>query len=77
MAIVFYAGHGMEAGGENWLIPIDAELRNDTDVESEAISLRSVSLQVRKRNNLAWSFWTPAEIIRLQLRCSVRSAFAL
>src|SRR3954470_17464914 len=24
MAIVFYAGHGLEAGGENWLIPVDA-----------------------------------------------------
>jgi len=28
--IFFYAGHGMEMGGENWLIPIDAELRSDT-----------------------------------------------
>ena len=48
IAIVYYAGHGMEAGGENWLIPIDAELRSDTDVESEAVSLRSVNLQVSK-----------------------------
>jgi uncharacterized caspase-like protein len=30
MAVVFYAGHGMEMGGEKWLIPIDAELRSDT-----------------------------------------------
>ena len=52
MAIVFYAGHGMEMGGENWLIPIDAELRSDTDVESEAISLRSVNLQVSKARQL-------------------------
>jgi hypothetical protein len=43
---VFFAGHGMEMGGENWLIPIDAELKADTDVENEAISLRSVILQV-------------------------------
>ena len=52
MAIVFYAGHGMEAGGENWLIPTDAELRSDTDVENEAISLRSISLQVSKARQL-------------------------
>lgn len=52
MAIVFYAGHGMEAGGENWLIPTDAELRSDTDVESEAVSLRSVNLQVSKARQL-------------------------
>src|SRR5262245_39421652 len=27
MAVVFFAGHGMEIGGESWLIRIDAELR--------------------------------------------------
>ncbi|MGZ5854589.1 MAG: caspase family protein [Xanthobacteraceae bacterium] len=43
---VFFAGHGMEIAGENWLIPVDAELKSDTDVENEAISLRSVLLQV-------------------------------
>lgn len=52
LAVVFYAGHGMEIGGENWLIPIGAELRSDTDIESEAISLRSVSLQVSKARKL-------------------------
>jgi hypothetical protein len=52
MAVVYYAGHGMEAGGENWLIPVDAELRADTDVEIEAVSLRSVTLQVSKARQL-------------------------
>jgi uncharacterized caspase-like protein len=52
IALVFFAGHGMEVGGENWLIPIDAELRSDTDVESEAVSLRSVNLQVAKSRRL-------------------------
>ena len=52
IAVVYYAGHGMEAGGENWLIPIDAELRSDTDVESEAVSLKSVTLQVSKARQL-------------------------
>jgi uncharacterized caspase-like protein len=52
MAVVYYAGHGMEAGGENWLIPVDAELRADTDVEIEAVSLRSMTLQVSKAQQL-------------------------
>ncbi|MGH6641384.1 MAG: caspase family protein [Bradyrhizobium sp.] len=52
MAVVFYAGHGMEVGGENWLIPISAELRSDADIESEAVSLRSISLQVSKARRL-------------------------
>jgi hypothetical protein len=46
MAVIFFAGHGMEIDGENWLIPVDAELRSDRDAENEAISLKSAMLQV-------------------------------
>jgi hypothetical protein len=52
MAVVFYAGHGMEVSGENWLIPIGAELRSDADIENEAVSLRSISLQVSKARKI-------------------------
>ena len=52
MAMVFYAGHGMEVSGENWLIPVGAELRSDADIENEAISLRSISLQVSKARKI-------------------------
>jgi tetratricopeptide (TPR) repeat protein len=52
IAVVFFAGHGMEIGGENWLIPVDAELLSDTDAESEAISLKTVMLQVTKAAKL-------------------------
>jgi len=52
MAVVYFAGHGMEVGGENWLIPVDAELRSDRDVENEAISLKSAMLQVANATSL-------------------------
>lgn len=52
MAAVFFAGHGMEVGGENWLIPVDAELKSDLDTEQEAISLRSVMLTVSAATRL-------------------------
>ena len=52
VAMVFFAGHGMEVGGENWLIPVDAELLNDTDAENEAINLKAVTLQVAKASQL-------------------------
>jgi uncharacterized caspase-like protein len=42
IAVVFYAGHGIEVGGTNYLIPIDAALRKDIDVDDEAISLDRV-----------------------------------
>jgi hypothetical protein len=51
-AIVFYAGHGIEAGGENWLIPVDAEIATDTDARNRAISLRSVVQLVDKVSRL-------------------------
>jgi hypothetical protein len=46
MAILFFAGHGVEIMGDNWLLPTDAELRNDIDVDTEAVNLRSVMLSV-------------------------------
>ena len=46
IAVVFYAGHGMEIGGENWLIPTDAELKTDIGVDQEAIGLKSLMLSV-------------------------------
>jgi hypothetical protein len=52
MAAVFFAGHGMEINGENWLIPVDAELKKDTDAANEAVSLRSVILQVSNTTSL-------------------------
>ncbi|WP_161491274.1 caspase family protein [Bradyrhizobium neotropicale] len=52
MATVYFAGHGMEINGENWLIPIDAELKRDTDAANEAISLQGVMLQVSNTTSL-------------------------
>ena len=52
MAVVYFAGHGMEINGENWLIPVDAELKRDTDAANEAVSLQSVLLQVSNTTSL-------------------------
>jgi hypothetical protein len=39
IAAVYYAGHGIEVGGVNYLVPVDAKLARDYDVEDEAVSL--------------------------------------
>jgi Caspase domain len=39
IAVVFYTGHGIEIGGANYLVPVDAKLATDSDVPEEAISL--------------------------------------
>jgi caspase domain-containing protein len=38
-AIIYYAGHGIEIHGENYLIPVDAKLASDRDAADEAIAL--------------------------------------
>lgn len=42
IALVYYAGHGLEVGNQNFLIPIDARLARDLDLEFEAITLASI-----------------------------------
>jgi tetratricopeptide (TPR) repeat protein len=41
-AVVYFAGHGVEIGGRDYLIPTDAVLRADIDVEDEAVELERV-----------------------------------
>jgi uncharacterized caspase-like protein len=41
-ALVFYAGHGLQLRGKNWLIPIDAELRRESDLLDEAVPAEDV-----------------------------------
>jgi uncharacterized caspase-like protein len=38
-AVVYYAGHGIEVDGTNYVVPADAKLESDFDVEDEALSL--------------------------------------
>jgi formylglycine-generating enzyme required for sulfatase activity/uncharacterized caspase-like protein len=42
IAVVYYSGHGIEVDGTNYLIPVDARLERDFDVEDEAVSLDRV-----------------------------------
>jgi uncharacterized caspase-like protein len=42
MAVIFFAGHGIEVGGVNYLVPVDAKLASDIDAEDEGVSLDRV-----------------------------------
>jgi uncharacterized caspase-like protein len=52
IAVVYYAGHGMEVDGTNYLIPVDAKLERDTDVYDEALSLDRVLLAIEPAKRL-------------------------
>lgn len=41
-SLVFYAGHGIEMDGVNYLLPVDARLERDTDVRYETVTLDDV-----------------------------------
>ena len=41
-AVIFFAGHGMEVNGSNYLLPTDAKLVRDTHIRDETISLDRV-----------------------------------
>jgi len=41
-AVIYYAGHGLQLDGVNYLIPVDAKLAADRDVQDEAVPLGRV-----------------------------------
>ncbi|WP_035981355.1 caspase family protein [Bradyrhizobium sp. STM 3843] len=52
IALVYYAGHGIEIDGTNYLIPTDARLERDTDIYDEAFSLDRVLLAIEPARQL-------------------------
>ena len=52
IAVVYYAGHGIEVDGTNYLIPVDARLERDTDVYDEGLSLDRVLVSVEPAKQL-------------------------
>ncbi|MBW7962964.1 caspase family protein [Bradyrhizobium sp. BR 10261] len=52
VAVVYYAGHGIELDGTNYLIPTDAALETDTDVLDEAFPLDRVLFAIEPAKQL-------------------------
>lgn len=46
VAMIYYAGHGIEVGGVNYLIPTDAELLDERDAPGEAVTVASMLEQI-------------------------------
>lgn len=42
VAFVYYAGHGVQIAGDNYLIPVDAKINSEADVPNEAVRLVDV-----------------------------------
>ncbi|QQO36647.1 caspase family protein [Bradyrhizobium diazoefficiens] len=42
VAMVYYAGHGVQLAGENYLVPVDAKVANQTDLVNDSVRLVDV-----------------------------------
>lgn len=45
-ALFYYAGHALEFGGHNWLIPVPADLQTERDLRFETLDLDAVIEQI-------------------------------
>jgi uncharacterized caspase-like protein len=52
VALVYYAGHGVELYGENFLIPIDVRITKPEQIASQAITLKSLMAAVDRARKL-------------------------
>jgi WD40 repeat protein/uncharacterized caspase-like protein len=52
IAVVYYAGHGIEIDGNNYIVPVDAQLENDTDVYDETIGLDRILVAIEPAKRL-------------------------
>ncbi len=46
VALLFYAGHGLQVGAQNYLVPADAKLERERDLEFETIKLEFLLRQM-------------------------------
>lgn len=58
VALFFYAGHGLQLNGQNYLVPIDAKLEGERDLDFETTRLdfvlRQMELEREQKTNLVF-----------------------
>lgn len=46
--VVYYAGHGIAVGDENYLLPVDASLKSEADLDFRAVNVQLVLRQMQR-----------------------------
>ncbi len=58
VALLYYAGHGLQASGRNYLVPVDAQMQNERDLDFEGISadfiLKQMELERAGKTNIVF-----------------------
>ncbi len=56
VGLFFYAGHGLQVDGRNLLVPVDAQLKSDTDLDFEAVDASLVLKQLERNSRISIVF---------------------
>jgi len=51
VGLFYYAGHGVQSNGKNYLIPVDAEIEKEADVGIDGVEMDSVLAQIEGAKN--------------------------
>jgi hypothetical protein len=51
VGLIFYSGHGIEFKGSNYLIPVDAQLRNEQDIPRQGYDISAFSAKISRASN--------------------------
>jgi len=51
VGLFYYSGHGLQARGENFLVPVDAQIKSKADIEFESVPANRILRQMEEANN--------------------------
>lgn len=51
VGLFYFAGHGLQEGGRNYILPVDADIRKAEDIEFEAVDLSRVLVEMDYAEN--------------------------
>ena len=52
LALIYYAGHGVEVQGRNFMLPVDAQVASNRDVQRQSISLKQMLAAVERARKM-------------------------
>ena len=56
IALFFYAGHGLQVSGKNYLLPVDAALEDETSLDFEAVQVDFILRQMSRETSIRLVF---------------------
>jgi TPR repeat protein len=56
MSVFYYSGHGIQVGGDNRIIPTDAQLKSAADLEVETVSVKTIMSYMKSNSKLQLVF---------------------